>query len=282
MSETSFAKPDYKAIWNGPAGDAWVELAPLLDRIYAPFERLLVNKIPGGAMRVLDIGCGSGATTLSAAAAHPMTLCVGVDVSAPLINLARSRAQEAGLPVDFIVADAQTHCFRGRFDAIISRFGTLFFSDPIAAFVNLRIAAAPGAQLVFFAWRSVEQNSFQTIAESAAKKAGISMPSRRDGESGQFLFADRNRIVTVLSDSGWHADAIDPVDVRCAFDSRDLRDYSHKIGPLKPILESADPTLRSKLESALHEAFAPYVLGPKVEFSAACWFVTATALPRQR
>src|SRR5688572_2188776 len=137
-------------LWNGPAGMAWVEAQESLDRLFRPFEDLLVAEVAGtGARRVLDVGCGTGATTLAAARSlgaggH----CEGVDVSGPMVELARARAARESLPAVFTVADAQAHAFApGFFDLVISRFGVMFFEDPTQAFANLRRATREGGQM---------------------------------------------------------------------------------------------------------------------------------------
>ena len=101
------------ALWNGPAGQAWVQAQSLLDGMFAPFARLLAQALPAGAVQqVLDIGCGTGAVSLAIAArlgsgGH----CTGVDIATAMIERARQRARDAGLEVDFVVADAQRHAF---------------------------------------------------------------------------------------------------------------------------------------------------------------------------
>ena len=139
-------------MWNGPSGQAWVENQDLLDRMYKPFEDLLVVAASAKSARaVLDVGCGAGATTLAvarglgAAEAAPYVQAEaapyiqGVDISEPLIAVARARAEREGAPAEFICANAQGYPFEtARFDLIISRFGVMFFDDPVAAFVNLR------------------------------------------------------------------------------------------------------------------------------------------------
>src|SRR5688572_26808327 len=137
-------------LWNGPAGAAWVAAQESLDRMFAPFQALLVAEIRAvGARRVLDVGCGTGSTTLAAARETGLGgTCTGVDVSEPMIALARARAAREHSRASFIVADAQTHAFEpAAFDLLISRFGVMFFEDPTRAFANLRRATRAGGQM---------------------------------------------------------------------------------------------------------------------------------------
>src|SRR5687768_16521415 len=138
---------DQKTRWKTTGGNAWVELQAVTDRALAPFIAPLLDGVDGA---VLDVGCGTGATT--EAAARRATRAVGVDISEPMIEAARARTDAA----EFIVADAQTHPFEPHgFDHVISRFGVMFFDDPVAAFANLRRA---GGRLRAIVWRGAEEN----------------------------------------------------------------------------------------------------------------------------
>ena len=132
------------ALWNGPAGRAWVETQDLLDQLFKPIEDLLVKDLLVEAMlveaitaksghRLLDVGCGTGSTTLAIARRLPATdCCTGIDISAPMIAAARSRAEREGTSATFICANAQLYPFEpARFNAIISRFGVMFFTNPV-------------------------------------------------------------------------------------------------------------------------------------------------------
>src|SRR4051812_39645773 len=160
------------ALWNGPAGRAWVETQELLDQVFKPFENLLVEAVSAGSVkgRVLDVGCGTGGTTVAAARLFGAKgCCTGIDISEPMVGVAQARAERESLPARFICANAQGHAFApGSFDMIISRFGVMFFDDPVRAFANLRRAAMDNAEFRFIAWRSAAENPFMTTAERAA------------------------------------------------------------------------------------------------------------------
>ncbi len=146
MTAEAGRNSDQSALWNGTGGKAWVDAQPLLDDMLRPFETLLVERIaPGFDGNVLDIGCGTGSTTLAFASrlgAHGS--CLGVDISEPMLALARKRAQLTGARATFVRADAQTHAFEpASCDAMLSRFGVMFFDDPVQAF---NIPAAPRRQ----------------------------------------------------------------------------------------------------------------------------------------
>ncbi|MFE9028094.1 class I SAM-dependent methyltransferase [Streptomyces iakyrus] len=265
------------ARWNGPAGNAWVDLQELLDEMFRPFEELLVDAVAAEhAGSVLDVGCGTGGITRAVArrAGH----CVGVDVSGPMIEAARAHAEREGVPATFIQADAQEYAFEpGAFDAVVSRFGVMFFNDPVRAFGNLRSTVRDGAGLRCVVWRGPEENPFMTTAERAAAPFLPELPARRPDQPGQFAFADPERVHRILAESGWSGIDIQPVDVVCALPEKDLVTYFTRLGPLGMVLPGADERTRAEIVEAVRPAFDPFVRGTEVRYTAACWMVSARA-----
>jgi SAM-dependent methyltransferase len=268
-------------LWNGAAGCAWVDAQESIDRMFKPVEDLLIDAVAARSPRtLLDIGCGTGATTVAAARRLGATAaCTGVDISATMIAAARARAQRERLPVDFIVADAETHRFEAAsIDAVISRFGVMFFADPVRAFANLRSAAAGRATLQCVAWRSPDQNPFMTAAERAAAPLLPALPARTPDGPGQFAFADDRRVLAILQQAGWSDIALQPIDVPCVLPEPDLLTYLTRFGPVGRALdEIADTDTRTRVVDVVRAAFEPYVHGPEVRFTAACWMITARA-----
>ena len=278
MDTTHRANAQQIALWNGCAGRGWVEAQESLDRLFEPFEDLLVEAVAARrARRVLDIGCGTGSTTLAVARLLGNEgKVVGIDISEPMIALARLRAERESAPPRFICADAQTHAFEpASFDMIVSRFGTMFFDDSVRAFENLRRAAEPGAALHTIAWRQPADNAFMTAAERAAAPFFPEMPARRPDEPGQFAFADRDRVYAILEKSGWADIEIQPLDVECKLPERELNDYIGRLGPIGRILQQLDQRARARVVDAVREAFDPFVHGTEVRFTAACWTIGA-------
>jgi len=271
---------EQSALWNGLAGRAWVESQELLDRMLKPFEDLLVQAVAARpAARVLDVGCGTGSTTLAVARALGSEgRCTGVDISGPMIVAAQSRAGREGSPAGFIQADAQVHPFDAAgFDLIISRFGVMFFDDPVQAFANLRCAASEAAGLQLIVWRSPAENPFMTTAERAAAPLLPQLPARQPDAPGQFGFADPQRVRRILEQGGWAGIDIRPVDVACTLPERDLVTYLTRLGPLARVLPEVDEPTRSRVIDTARAAFDPYVHGDEVRFDAACWIVGARA-----
>lgn len=266
------------AYWDR-AGRVWVEHQALLDRLMAPIAEAVVEAagLFNGA-RVLDVGCGSGATTLAAAwRTGPAGQAVGVDISPALVELARRRAGEAGTEgVEFLLADAQTAAFAAPFDAIVSRFGVMFFPDPVAAFANLRRAIKPGGALAFAAWRAPEENPLSLVPLRAAAPFLPSLPAFEKDAPGRFAFADKDRIQTILTESGWRGVQIAPLDVSSPLDFDELMTMSLRVGPLNPLLREADESVRARVREAVARALEPFAgEGGAAEMSSACWLVTA-------
>jgi len=270
--------------WNGPAGHAWVEMQDLLDQILKPIEDLLLEAAfaqePKSRIRVLDVGCGPGGTTLAASRRlGSKGDCVGLDISDPMIAAARARAEREGSSATFIQADAQTHAFEpASFDMIISRFGVMFFDDPIQAFANLRHATSDAGEMRLITWRSAAENPFMTTAERAAAPLLPNLPAREPNTPGQFALADQGRVTSILSKSGWTEIILRPADVACTMPEKELVSYLTRMGPVGRALGGADETTRARVIETVRPAFDRYVRGSEVRFTAACWVVGARAL----
>ena len=276
MNSTRDIQNEQTARWNGAAGRAWVDAQDLLDRLFSPFEELLVDAARAASARsVLDVGCGTGSTTLAVARALAGTgRSIGVDISEPMITLARTRAAREQIPAEFILADAQVYRFEpASVDMVMSRFGVMFFSDPVQAFSNLRRAARPGAALQLIVWRSAAENSFMTTAERAAASLLPNLPSRPSDGPGQFAFADRDRVYAILHDSGWAGIDIQPLDVACTLSEPDLLRYVTRLGPVGLVLQDADDDTRTRIAASIRGAYDSYVHGDQVHFTAACWMI---------
>lgn len=195
-----------------------------------------------------------------------------------MIAAAEDRAARLGVPATFVRANAQTHTFEpASLDMIISRFGVMFFDDPVRAFANLRSAATDDGDMRVVAWRTAEDNPFMTTAERAAAPLLSNIPPRQPNAPGQFAFADKRRVAGILEESGWAGVDIQPLDVACSFPEKELVNYFTRLGPLGLILNEADDQTRAQAIELVRPAFDPYVHGAEVRFTAACWMVAARA-----
>jgi ubiquinone/menaquinone biosynthesis C-methylase UbiE len=281
MSETRQPNRDEAVRWNESSGPVWVEMQEVLDRMLAPFEaRLVQEAFPREGGRVLDIGCGAGATTLAMARRlGPQGLCLGVDISAPLVAAAKVRAAAvAPVSAAFVQADAQTYAFEPEsFDAVISRFGVMFFDDSEAAFANIRRAARHRAKLAFVAWRSPAENPFMTTAARAAAPFLPNLPAPNPDAPSQFAFADGNKVRRILDASGWTDIDVAPIDVASSVAAKDLLAYVTKLGPVGLALRDVNEPTRTHTVEAVRAAFDPYIQDGAARFTAACWLVCARA-----
>jgi SAM-dependent methyltransferase len=266
------------ALWGGRAGQAWVEAQGLLDGMFRPFVALLEGAVAGEqARRVLDVGCGTGSTT-RAVARRPGVHGTGIDISEPMLAAARALATEEQVSASFVCGDAESHKLEpASFDMIISRFGVMFFDDPVRAFANLRGAASHGAALRVIAWRGAGDNPFMTTAERAAAPLLPGVPIRRADGPGQFAFADPERVRAILEQSGWTQIDIRPLDVACSLPEAELLHYVTRVGPLALRLPELAPEVRDELVQTVRAAFEPFVHGAEVRFQAACWDIGARA-----
>lgn len=267
------------SFWNDAGGRAWVELQDLLERLNAPIgEAVVSGAFPGPGGRVLDVGCGSGATTLEMARRlGPSGRSVGIDVSGPLLEAARRQATADGVQgVEFVQADAQTHDFGpGAFDAVMSRYGVMFFADPDAAFGNLRRALKPDGRLVFACWRGPEENPISQETLAAARPFLGEMPPMAKDGGGRFAFADPARVRGILERSGWREIDIAPLDAPTPLSFDEAMRLSLELGVLGPLLGQASEEVRAKVREAVAEALKAHLRDGMVRMTAACWLVTA-------
>ncbi|HEY2753101.1 class I SAM-dependent methyltransferase [Phenylobacterium sp.] len=277
MSEPNAAQAAY---WNDVAGRSWAEFQEGLDRQVAPLgRRAMAALAPAPGERVLDIGCGAGETSIELARAVGTAGSVlGVDISEPLLEVARRRSSGVEQLV-VTKGDAQTFPFEaGAFDAVFSRFGVMFFEDPTAAFANIRRALKPGGRLAFVCWRKPDENPIMRLPmEAAASVLPPSPPPVRDAP-GPFAFANPDRLRAILAEAGFADVKIAPHDEKVG--SGDLETalaLALRIGPLGAILREA-PDLREEVAPRVRAALAAHE-GPKGPMlNAAVWIVMAKSL----
>lgn len=202
-------------LWSGPVGDSWVRNASAYDRALEPLGRAALDLLElKPALRVLDVGCGTGTTTFEIARRlHPGGSVIGVDVSHPMIEYARTRVPDAvdGASVEFAVLDVETDELSGPFDAAFSRLGVMFFDRPAVAFANIASSLIAGGCLAFVCLKSPAENPFISVPVGAALTVlnGPGMPPR--GSAGPFSLADPDRVrelleLRVSSPSSWPPD----------------------------------------------------------------------------
>ncbi|MFE3776213.1 class I SAM-dependent methyltransferase [Streptomyces sp. NPDC059122] len=269
--------------WNGYEGAHWAAHQDRWDAVNDGFnEPLLTAAAIGRADRVLDIGCGAGATTRLAARRAAEGHAQGLDLSAPMLARARASAAREGLAnTAFAQGDAQVHAFpAGGFDIAISRYGVMFFADPVAAFANIGRALRPGGRLAFVCGAPADRSEwFQALA---ALRPHLSLDGfGAPGAPGMFSLADPDRVQEVLSAAGFGETTVTPVTADGVW-GRDAADASAFLlgsGPGRHLLEGAAPDTRERARTALVEALRPYEDGGTVRLRGAAWLVTAVRPP---
>lgn len=265
--------------WNGPTGQRWAEAQESFDRTLAPIGKEYLSFVavaPGE--RVLDVGCGCGTTTLAfAAATGPKGRVTGLDVSAPMLGLARKRA--AGIAIDFVQADAAIHPFRADYDVVASRFGVMFFSDPTAAFANIRKALKPGGRLRFLCWRAPTENAWAMVPIGAARELLPPQEPMDPNAPGPFAFADPARLRSILEGAGFGTVKIEKLDsvMHLAPTAREAAQFSLSIGPLARAATELDDATKAKIADRVAVALKPFETPAGVSPPAACWLVSALA-----
>jgi SAM-dependent methyltransferase len=272
---------DQIAYWNGAGGRRWTERGDAPEAIFAPIAELLFARAriaPGE--RVIDVGCGCGATTLAIAAqVGAAGGVVGVDVSAPVIARAHERAGAASAAT-FVLADASSHDFApGWANLLFSRFGVMFFADPVLAFANLRKGLAHGGRIVFACWREARRNPWQMIALKAACKHVPRLPEVGPEDPGPFSFADEARVRRILGEAGFDKIALTPVDLALDVAAGQGLEAAvaslQQIGAASRALEGQPEALRAAAVDEIRAALAPHQRGLRVPLGAAIWIVEA-------
>jgi len=252
-----------------------------LDAQLEPFGVAVVSKLGlVSGERVLDVGCGAGATSLMLAERVRPGPVVGIDISAPLLERARQRGE--GIEnLRFENADAQTFAFSAEsYDTVFSRFGVMFFADPIEAFRNLRTAIRTGGKLGFVCWRAMRDNPSFTLPLQAALPFLPEPPKQTEpGAPGPFAFADDDRLRGILASAGYGDIEITPHDTDLVFAGRtDIEaavDLALQVGPLSRAITTLAETVLSRVRSAVRDAFVPYHSASGVTLPSATWIVTA-------
>ncbi len=270
--------------WN-ETGEKWVRLHAAIDMQIRPLGlRAMDRAALHAGDRVLDVGCGCGATTVELARrVAPGGTVTGIDISAVMLDEARRRARDFTPAVRFELADAQTHVFApASVDVIFSRFGVMFFIDPTAAFANLHRALSPDGRLAFVCWRSLPENPWLFVPLGAALQHLPPPPVPAADAPGPFAFADPNRVRGILDGAGYRDVQIDPVDEELTIGGGAAIDetvaFMLQMGPTAVLLRNAnDPSLEARVADAIRDALGPYVTPAGIRMQSASWIVTARA-----
>jgi SAM-dependent methyltransferase len=275
---TNTDQADY---WNGEAARHWLAYQQRYDEMGRPFTLRLVDAIHAAATQaVLDVGCGSGATTLAAGrlvGAEGRVL--GIDLSAPLIGRARVRAAAEGQRwVRFELGDAQHHPFEPeRFDAAISRFGLTFFSDPVAGFANILRALRRGGRLAFVCWQDALSNEWITVPGAALRSCAGGVDLGPPDAPGPFALADRSRLAGILTAAGFADVTIEPLHepLLIGHEPEETAEFVMDAGPGRRTLGGADPDTIARCTDKLVETLTMHRSDGGIRLRSAAWLTVA-------
>jgi SAM-dependent methyltransferase len=273
------AQADY---WNANAGQKWTEHQEHQDRVLRPVsDRLIAAAKPEPGQRVIDVGCGCGATTIQfAERVGPAGAVLGLDVSAPMLARARERAPQ-DLPITLALADATVHDVTPHAaDLVVSRFGIMFFADPAKSFANLRKGLKSGGRLVFACWREPKLNPWLILPLREAGKHAPPLPETNPEDPGPFAFASEARVRRILSDAGFADIDLEPQDLELDIAVGRGLDTAVRaamtIGPTSRMLDGQSEAVRAAATADIRKALAAHARGDSVPLGAAIWIVTAT------
>ena len=277
--------PDQSAYWNDEAGPRWVALQARLDALFASLTATAIDfAAPRTGDRVVDIGCGCGATLLELSPrVGPQGKVLGVDISAVMLEAARRRVAAQGRGnTELLRADAATHPFEpATFDLAFSRFGVMFFDDSVHAFAAIRRSLRPGGRLAFVTWRRLSDSAWFLAPYLAAKPLLPPQPPPDPEAPGPFRFADPDVLRRILSGAGFSAIAVTPHDsmLQLAGPGELARavDFALQVGPVSRALATVNADVKAAATAAIRAELAKHESAQGIALSAGTWLVSARA-----
>ena len=282
MAAAEDINADMAAFWNGSGGHTWVARQEHTDITLEPVtDALLAFAAPRAGERVVDIGCGCGAPTLEfARAVGPTGRVAGLDISGPMLAEGARRARAAGITnIDWRQADPATAAL-DEYDLLTSAFGVMFFGDRVAAFANLRRAAARDARMALVCWRTLGENPWMEVPMKAVAQHLPPRPKPVPNAPGMFAFADPEHVTEVLTAAGWAVPRFEKLDMDLDVAAgRGLEEavvQSTQIGAVNSWLRNQPQEVVSTAIASLREALAPYVDSASVRLPGAMWLISST------
>jgi len=250
--------------WNGETGHNWVTHDALMEAMLQPLGETVIDILaPQPGEHVLDIGCGCGHTSLSLAQRVGTEGSVtGIDISAPMLAVASHLAGER-TSIQFVEADAQTHTFEPEhYDVVFSRFGVMFFEDPVAAFANIRCALSTSGRLAFCCWQPRAVNPFMTVPAMAALELLPAPPEMPPRTPGPFAFEEADYVTNVLTSAGFGNVAVTPLRQPLTFGRglslTDIVERLVQIGPIAQMVREAPEDLQQPVRDKVVDAVKPF------------------------
>lgn len=283
MADPDLINADQLAFWNGRGGLTWVARQAHTDAVLAAVSQALLDRAaPRAGERVLDVGCGCGASTIDfARAVGPAGRVEALDISGPMLAEGQRRAAAAGVGnIEWRQADAATSALDG-YDLLTSNFGLMFFGDPVAAFAHLRRAANRGARMAFVCWRGLDENPWMETPMQAVAPHLPPKPKAAPHAPGMFAFADPDRLRQVLTQAGWAEPDIERLDLSLDIAAGKGLDeavlQSTQIGAVNSWLRDQPPEVVSRAVASVREALTAHAKGGSVRLPGSVWLVSSAS-----
>ena len=270
---------DQAAAWDGHEGDVWTEQADRYDRASRRiWTRFVEAELVARTDRVLDVGCGTGGPTRDIAHVATNGEVTGIDLSTRMLELARARSTDEGLDnVTFVRGDAQVFSFEPEeFDVAMSSFGSMFFSDPVAAYANIGGGLRRGGTLALLAWRALEENDW-LMSLRGALAVGRELPMPPPDAPTPFALADPERVRTILEPAGFQSVEVEPIDelVDLGADASDALAFAETMGIVEGLTHELDAQQRAEAMTNLANLFHARETAEGVLLASAAWLITA-------
>ena len=270
-----------KEFWSGSGGDVWVNKQSEMDIMLNPLGTKAISKLDlSKATKIIDIGCGCGATTLEIAKQLGEGEIIGVDISKPMLARAAKNASAQSLSnANFQVLDVQVDDMPSDFDIAFSRFGVMFFEDPYQAFSNIYNSLKEKGQLSFVCWQNPSLNPWQSLSLLVIKEY-LDLPSPPPKSPGPFAFEDKNYISDILNQSNFKDIEIeDNQEDIVMFSGKSIEEACEDYLTINPVvtemLKNSKEELKDEILQALILKFSEFHNGDGLLFPSATWIVTA-------
>ena len=275
---------DQKEFWNSEKGEIWVSLEQKIDRMLEPFGKKALKELaPRTGEKVLDVGCGTATATLDIARLIGSTgYVLGVDISEPILACAKKKLETSkSKNVDLLLTDAQDYEFpTGYFDAIFSRFGSMFFENPKAAFKNLINSVKSNGRLTLVCWANRSDNDWIEVSSKAASQF-LDLPAKsKPREPGPFAFEDSDYLKTILENVGWSNITFTHFSEKHSVGKtpKEAANFLSSMGPMSIPFKNAEETVRDKVINSLEQKFSEFKGPNGVELNFSTWIVSASKL----
>ena len=274
---------EQEELWNNDLGEQWAKNFKSLDSFLKPWgdEILNIAKINSGES-VIDIGCGAGTIAFEVLKKVGTTgKVLGIDISDPLINCAKKRKEKLGYSnIKFIHANAESYNFTYDFDVVISRFGLMFFGNPLQALSNIRRALKKSGKLFCVVWGTPRENQWVSIPITIAKKIiKNTPPPLAEGEPGPFSFSDQNYVKHIFEKSGWNNIMFNKINREVILGSsiKEATELLITRGPIKRLIQNEKNPIKLLIKKEISEALGPYYKNGKCSVFGSCWLISAAS-----